>query len=51
MSAPQSRAQTGFARAGPDKIFLIFLQCGTFSPGAGANGMCPPMMKGIHTEP
>ncbi|MEE0547327.1 MAG: hypothetical protein UC390_06295 [Peptococcaceae bacterium] len=51
MSAAQNRAQTGFARTATDKIFLIFLRRGTFSPGAGANGVCPPMMKGIHTEP
>ena len=31
MSAAQNRAQTGFARAGPDKIFLIFLQYGAFA--------------------
>ena len=31
MSAPQGRAQTGFARAAADKIFLIFLQYGAFA--------------------
>ena len=31
MSALQSRAQTGFARAAADKIFLIFLQYGAFA--------------------
>ena len=51
MSAAQSQSGRGFARTAAGKIFLNFLQCGTFSPGAEANGMCPPMMKGIHTQP